>query len=71
MYCFVHKRTGVLFSFYFLFLGIGIGDATKEKCLQLAMRQFVKQNWKNCDHLIIDEISMIDSYFFEVWSVSY
>ena len=49
-----------------MFEGIGSGEGNLAKCLQLAKRQNIQQNWKNCKHLIIDEISMIDSELFEV-----
>ncbi|XP_014284591.1 ATP-dependent DNA helicase PIF1 [Halyomorpha halys] len=47
------------------FAGIGDGESSLAKCLQLAKRPNVQQNWRNCKHLIIDEISMIDSELFE------
>ncbi|UMM10337.1 hypothetical protein L5515_000156 [Caenorhabditis briggsae] len=49
------------------FCGFRYENATAEQCLQQVLRHthMVKQ-WKQCAHLIIDEISMIDSEFFEI-----
>lgn len=48
------------------FAGIGGGDATMQRCLDLASRPSSAQTWRKCKRLIIDEISMVDGQFFEV-----
>lgn len=45
--------------------GIGSGKAPLEQCIQLAERPGVRQHWLACQHLIIDEISMVDGKFFD------
>ena len=45
--------------------GIGAGRGTLEQCVQLAMRPQVRENWRKCRHLIIDEVSMIEASLFE------
>ncbi|KAH3848886.1 hypothetical protein DPMN_091269 [Dreissena polymorpha] len=53
-------------TFYKLFLaGIGSGAGTLEQCIELASRPQVAQQWRRCNHLIIDEISMVDGDFFD------
>ncbi|XP_068263222.1 ATP-dependent DNA helicase PIF1 [Nyctibius grandis] len=47
------------------FAGIGSGKAPLEQCIQLAERSGVRQHWLACQHLIIDEISMVDGKFFD------
>ncbi|XP_071606535.1 ATP-dependent DNA helicase PIF1 [Heliangelus exortis] len=47
------------------FAGIGSGKAVLEQCIQLAERPGVRQHWLACQHLIIDEISMVDGQFFD------
>uniref|UniRef100_A0A8C3B4I3 ATP-dependent DNA helicase PIF1 n=1 Tax=Cairina moschata TaxID=8855 RepID=A0A8C3B4I3_CAIMO len=47
------------------FSGIGSGKAPLEQCIQLAERPGVRQHWLACQHLIIDEISMVDGNFFD------
>ncbi|NWZ20272.1 PIF1 helicase, partial [Asarcornis scutulata] len=47
------------------FAGIGSGKAPLEQCIQLAERPGVRQHWLACQHLIIDEISMVDGNFFD------
>uniref|UniRef100_A0A8D0F2P5 ATP-dependent DNA helicase PIF1 n=1 Tax=Strix occidentalis caurina TaxID=311401 RepID=A0A8D0F2P5_STROC len=47
------------------FAGIGSGKASLEQCIQLAERPGVRQHWLACQHLIIDEISMVDGKFFD------
>ncbi|XP_055671365.1 ATP-dependent DNA helicase PIF1 [Falco peregrinus] len=47
------------------FAGIGSGKAPLEQCVQLAERPGVRQHWLACQHLIIDEISMVDGKFFD------
>ncbi|NXS58987.1 PIF1 helicase, partial [Brachypteracias leptosomus] len=44
---------------------IGSGKAPLEQCIQLAERPGVRQHWLACQHLIIDEISMVDGNFFD------
>ncbi|GBM62453.1 ATP-dependent DNA helicase PIF1 [Araneus ventricosus] len=46
------------------FAGIGTGSAPVQQCFQLA-QQKGKSMWKQCQHLIVDEISMVDGEFFE------
>ncbi|XP_066916281.1 ATP-dependent DNA helicase PIF1-like isoform X2 [Clytia hemisphaerica] len=47
------------------FAGIGNGEGSLERCIQLASRPSVSRNWKRCEILIIDEISMVDAEFFD------
>nr|XP_023671563.1 ATP-dependent DNA helicase PIF1 [Paramormyrops kingsleyae] len=47
------------------FAGIGCGSAPLERCLELARRPGVLQQWTSCRHLIIDEISMVEAQFFD------
>ncbi|XP_030555743.1 ATP-dependent DNA helicase PIF1 [Drosophila novamexicana] len=47
------------------FAGIGGGDATAQRCLELASRPVAAQTWRKCKRLIIDEISMVDGQYFE------
>ncbi|NXE45329.1 PIF1 helicase, partial [Casuarius casuarius] len=47
------------------FAGIGSGKAPLGQCIQLAERPGVRQHWLACQHLIIDEISMVDGKFFD------
>ncbi|CAB3404339.1 unnamed protein product [Caenorhabditis bovis] len=47
------------------FAGIGIGKGSAEQCYNMAISQkHVVKQWKQCCHLIIDEISMIDKDYF-------
>lgn len=47
------------------FAGIGSGNVSLQKAVELASRPAVAQNWRRCRYLIIDEISMIDGGYFE------
>ncbi|CAL1533501.1 unnamed protein product [Lymnaea stagnalis] len=47
------------------FAGIGAGRASLDKCIELASRSKVAQQWRTCKHLIIDEISMVDGDLFD------
>lgn len=47
------------------FAGIGKGEGSVEYLLNLASRPGVQAVWKKCQHLIIDEISMVHGDFFE------
>ena len=47
------------------FAGIGGGEATLERSIELASRPGAVTIWRRCKHLIIDEISMVDGSFFE------
>ena len=47
------------------FAGIGTGRGTLEHCIQLASRGYKAVQWKKCQCLIIDEISMIDADYFD------
>jgi len=46
-------------------LGIGSGSAPLSQCVELALRPGRAQQWRRCKHLIIDEISMVDSTYFD------
>ncbi|XP_026473370.1 ATP-dependent DNA helicase PIF1 [Ctenocephalides felis] len=46
------------------FAGMGSGEATLERCVQMATKN-ASQNWRRCKHLVIDEISMVDGQYFE------
>lgn len=45
--------------------GIGSGSAPLSQCVELALRPGRAQQWRRCKHLIIDEISMVDSTYFD------
>lgn len=45
--------------------GIGSGEADLSRCIELASRPVFLQQWKNCKHLVIDEVSMIDGLMFD------
>ncbi|XP_069083881.1 ATP-dependent DNA helicase PIF1 [Pleurodeles waltl] len=47
------------------FAGIGSGKAPLDQCIELAQRPGVRQHWISCQHLIIDEISMVEGEFFD------
>ncbi|XP_077190245.1 ATP-dependent DNA helicase PIF1 isoform X2 [Paroedura picta] len=47
------------------FAGIGSGKAPLHQCIELAQRSGVRLQWLNCQHLIIDEISMVDGELFD------
>ncbi|XP_077259188.1 pif1 DNA helicase [Temnothorax americanus] len=47
------------------FAGIGLGTATKERCVQLASRPSAASIWRRTKHLVIDEISMVNGDFFD------
>ncbi|XP_067423968.1 ATP-dependent DNA helicase PIF1 isoform X2 [Emydura macquarii macquarii] len=47
------------------FAGIGSGKAPLDQCIELAQRTGVRQHWLSCQHLIIDEISMVEDKFFD------
>lgn len=53
------------------FAGIGGGDATLQRCYELASRSASAQTWRKCKRLIIDEISMVDGQYFDVSEVKY
>lgn len=48
------------------FAGIGNGDCTVERGIEIASKSPIVQVWRKCKTLIIDEISMIDGEYFEV-----
>lgn len=52
------------------FAGMGSGEATLERCVQMATKN-ASQNWRRCKHLVIDEISMVDGQYFEVFIIYY
>jgi len=45
--------------------GIGSGEADLRRCIELASRPVFLQQWKDCKHLVIDEVSMIDGLMFD------
>ena len=45
--------------------GIGSGSAPLAQCVDLASRPGRAQQWRRCKHLIIDEISMVESTYFD------
>ena len=47
------------------FAGIGTGGGTMDQCITLASRPHKAELWKQCQCLIIDEISMIEADFFD------
>uniref|UniRef100_A0A1A9WKT2 ATP-dependent DNA helicase PIF1 n=1 Tax=Glossina brevipalpis TaxID=37001 RepID=A0A1A9WKT2_9MUSC len=47
------------------FAGIGSGEASLQRCYELASRPVSAQAWRKCKRLIIDEISMVDGEFFD------
>ncbi|XP_065265951.1 ATP-dependent DNA helicase PIF1 [Emys orbicularis] len=47
------------------FAGIGSGKAPLDQCIELAQRTGVRQHWLSCQHLIIDEISMVEGKLFD------
>ncbi|XP_050535314.1 ATP-dependent DNA helicase PIF1 [Daktulosphaira vitifoliae] len=47
------------------FAGIGTGECTIEKGIQMASKSPYVQTWRKCKTLIIDEISMVDGEYFE------
>lgn len=47
------------------FAGIGSGEATLERSIELASKPPTVSIWRKCKHLIIDEVSMVDGEFFE------
>lgn len=47
------------------FAGIGSGSTPLQQCIELAQRPRVLQHWTSCQHLIIDEISMVEAQFFD------
>ncbi|XP_043262791.1 ATP-dependent DNA helicase PIF1 [Colletes gigas] len=46
------------------FAGIGLGNGTVEKCFKMAVRNSANL-WRRTKHLIIDEISMVKSDYFD------
>lgn len=48
------------------FAGIGAGDHSLKRSIEMASRPAAAQAWRKCKRLIIDEISMVDSSFFDV-----
>uniref|UniRef100_A0A1A9ZDD6 ATP-dependent DNA helicase n=1 Tax=Glossina pallidipes TaxID=7398 RepID=A0A1A9ZDD6_GLOPL len=48
------------------FAGIGSGEASLQRCYELASRPTSAQAWRKCKRLIIDEISMVDGEFFDI-----
>ncbi|XP_047738595.1 ATP-dependent DNA helicase PIF1 isoform X1 [Hyalella azteca] len=47
------------------FAGIGSGEATLEQCIAQARKPAVLRNWRLCQHLVVDEISMVDGKYFQ------
>lgn len=48
------------------FAGVGAGDHSLKRSVELASRPAAAQTWRKCKRLIIDEISMVDAKFFDV-----
>lgn len=48
------------------FAGVGAGDHSLKRSIELASRPAAAQTWRKCKRLIIDEISMVDMNFFDV-----
>lgn len=48
------------------FAGIGNGECTIERGIEIASKSPIAQVWRKCKILIIDEISMVDGEYFEV-----
>ena len=48
------------------FAGIGGGDNTLARCIEMASKSGPAQNWRRCKTLIIDEVSMVDCQYFDV-----
>lgn len=48
------------------FAGIGIGECTVERSIEIVSKSANAQVWRKCKVLIIDEISMVDGEYFEV-----
>lgn len=47
------------------FAGIGLGTASINACVDMAMKSASSIIWKKCKHLIIDEVSMIEADYFQ------
>ncbi|XP_034249290.1 ATP-dependent DNA helicase PIF1-like [Thrips palmi] len=47
------------------FAGVGTGQGSLKRLVELARRPHVAQQWRKCKVLIIDEISMVDGRFFD------
>lgn len=47
------------------FAGIGTGSAPLEQCISLASREHKVMHWKQCQILLIDEISMVSGEYFD------
>lgn len=48
------------------FAGVGAGDKSLKAAVEMARRPAAGTSWRRCKTLIIDEISMVDSQFFDV-----
>ena len=48
------------------FAGVGAGDHSLKRSVEMARRPGAAQAWRRCKKLIIDEISMVDADFFDV-----
>lgn len=47
------------------FAGVGNGEGSLKRLVDLAKRPHIAQQWRKCKVLIIDEISMVDGRFFD------
>jgi ATP-dependent DNA helicase PIF1 len=48
------------------FAGVGGGEHSLKRSVELASRQVAASQWRKCKRLIIDEISMVDASFFDL-----
>lgn len=53
------------------FAGIGAGDHSLKRSIEMARRPAIAQAYRRCKTLIIDEISMVDADFFDVSLLSF
>ena len=65
MYIQWHLSHVILFFTINCCTGIGSGSAPLAQCVELASRPGHAQQWRTCKHLIIDEISMVESSYFD------
>lgn len=44
---------------------MGSGSASIKQCIELVEKKGKSVSWRQCQHLIVDEISMVDGDFFQ------